>query len=418
MKALNNNEIKNLFVHSSSGDENDSFIGIKIKGNNVYFYYPQTYSFDENKKDIKNDILSVLRTISLAKTKSKENNIYFQEKDNNSEYAIDSCLWVINDYFRNGLYINREKLYKKNQRGRIDWKKTIQNDNPIISNGNLVYKDIIVEVKSNINNILVEIHKYCIKKSIDYIGWLFNINSNIIQSKNINETTKKQYILILKKEIHLTFDDKKRELFQHCINVIDGLDDKEEGKEFVYGVDTYYYIFEKMIDSIFGSKNAHQKYDFKANWVLKQNNDIPMNSSSLRPDTILEKENNIFIIDSKYYKFGFTGEKKDLPETSSIQKQIAYGSFIKSNIKNDKKNIYNTFIIPFNKNDNPIYKCDENIQYIGYANSPTQNNGESYEKIHTYLIDMRYVIETWNKYNHQDDIEELVESILNISKVE
>ena len=418
MKALNNKSISNLFIHASSGDDNDSFVGVKIKDNNVYFYYPQTYSFDENKKDIRNDILSVLRTISLTKTSSKEKNFYFQEKANNSEYAIDSCLWIINDYFNNGLYIHREKLYKKNQHGRIDWKKTIQNDNPIISNGNLVYKNIIVEEKINIANMLVEIHKYCIKKSIDYIGWLFNINSSIIQSKNINEAIKKQYILTLKKETNSTFDDKKRELFQHCINVIAGLDDREESKEFVYGVDMYYHIFERMIDCIFSSKKSNQKYDFKANWVLEKNNDIPISSSNLRPDTILEKDNNIFIIDSKYYKFGFTGnDKEDLPETSSIQKQIAYGLFVKNSIKEDNKKIYNVFMIPFNKNNNPILKCDENIQYVGYAESPTQNNGDSYEKIYTYLVDMRYVIETWNKYNHQNDVDELVESVLNVSNI-
>lgn len=416
MKSLNNKNIKNLFIHASSGDDNDSFVGVKIKDNNVYFYYPQTYSFDENKKDIRSDILSVLRTISLAKTKSKDKNVYFQENVNNSEYAIDSCLWIINDYFNNGIYINREKIYKMNQRGKIDWKKTIQNDNPIISNGNVVYKNIIVEVKSNMVSILVEIHKYCVKKSIDYIGWLFNINSNLIQSKSINETIKKQYVLTLKKEINSTFDDKKRELFQHCINVIEGLDDKEEKKEFVYGVDTYYYIFEKMIDSIFGSKNAHQKYDFKANWVLKKNDNIRVNSSGLRPDTILEKEDNIFIIDSKYYKFGFTGLENDLPETTSIQKQIAYGSFIKNNIKDESKKVYNAFILPFNKRNNPIFNSNADLQYIGYAESPTQNNGDEFEKIYTYLIDMRYVIETWNNNSHLDDIEELVENILNSSR--
>ena len=418
MKALNNNTIRNLFIHPSSGDDNDSFVGVKIKDNNVYFYYPQTYSFNENKKDIRNDILSVLRTVSLAKTKSKEKNNYFQEKANNYEYAIDSCLWIVNDYLNNGIYVNREKNYKKNQRGKINWKKTIQNYNPIISNENIVYKDVIVEVKSNIANILVEIHRYCIKKSIDYIGWLFNINSSLIQSKEVNEIVKKQYILTLKKEISFTFDDKKRELFQHCINVIDGLDDKEEKKEFAYGVDNYYYVFEKMIDSIFCSKNTHQKFDFKANWVLKKNNNFPINSSSLRPDTIFEKENNIFVIDSKYYKFGFTGREDDLPETSSIQKQIAYGSFIRHNIKDKSKNIYNAFMIPFNKNDNPLGKCIRNIQYIGYADSPTQHNGDSYEKVYTYLVDMRYIIETWNKHNHQDDIDELVENILNVSKTD
>lgn len=150
--------------------------------------------------------------------------------------------------------------------------------------------------------------------------------------------------------------------------------------------------------------------------MLNKNNDIPINSSSLQSDTILVKDNNIFIIDSKYYKFGFTGKDNDLPETSSIQKQIAYGSFIEYSINDKSKNIYNAFVIPLNKNDNPIHKCSENILYIGYADSLTHGNGYSHEKIYAYLVDMRFIIETWNIYNHQEDIKELCESILNISK--
>ena len=84
--------------------------------------------------------------------------------------------------------------------------------------------------------------------------------------------------------------------------------------------------------------------------MLKKNNYIPISSSNFRPDTILEKDNNIFIIDSNYYKFGFTGNgKEDLHNTSSIQKQIAYGSFVKNSFKDGNKNIYNAFIIPLKK---------------------------------------------------------------------
>ena len=121
---------------------------------------------------------------------------------------------------------------------------------PIISEGNIIYPNIVVEVKNNVDNILVEIHKYCVKKSIDFIGWLFGLSAAHIESKPFNESIKKLYIATLQKELNKTFDDDKRLRLHHLLNVIVGLDARDNNEEFVYGVDTYYYIFERMIDAI------------------------------------------------------------------------------------------------------------------------------------------------------------------------
>lgn len=408
--SKNKSKIKNFSAHAVTGKADDSFVGFKIKGNEIHFYYPESYRFNSESETARNDIVDLLKTISIAKTKSKllsqANNIVGEH----GKFALLSYLWVINDYLSNGFYINREKIYKTNQSGKIDWKRTLQSQ-PIVSKGNIIYPNITVELKNPVDNIMVDIHKHCVKKSIDFIGWLFNLSSGFIEDKPYNETIKKLYVSTLRKELDNTFDDEKRLRLKHLLNILLGLESKNNN-EFVYGVDSYYYVFERMIDSIFGNIKDLRDFNPKAKWQLIRNNYKETNCSDLRPDTIIIENNDVFVIDSKFYRFGFTGKESDLPETTSIQKQITYGDFIKKNVtKIDINNIYNAFLLPYDK-ERDVFKSDDNIQYVGFAKSMWKDNKKDHELIHAFLIDLKHVVKTWNRYNHQEDVIFLINEII------
>lgn len=402
--------IKNFYSHRMTGKTDDSFIGLKIIGNNIHFHYPESYRFDESSSTVRHDIIDLLRTISIAKTSSEKISQVNNKRNQGGDFALMSYLWVIKDYLANGFYVNREKIYKVNESGRVDWKRTMQSQ-PIVSRGSIIYPNITVSVKNNVDNILVEIHKYCVKKSLDFIGWLFNLNSKAIETKPFNPTVKKLYIATLQKELDRTFDDDKRIRLRHLYNVIEGLDARENDKEFVYGVDTYYYIFERMIDSIFGNIKDLKGFNPKAEWKLVRS-EKPIESSPLRPDTIIVKGSTVYILDSKFYRFGYTGDAvHDLPEITSIQKQITYGDFIKKNVTKIKvEQIYNAFLIPFDK-EREVFRSDDNIQYVGYAKSSWKDNDKSHELIHTFLIDLKHVVRTWNRFNHDEDVNYLIQEI-------
>ena len=402
--------IQNFHAHPVTGKTDDSFVGLKIIGDQIHFYYPESFRFDPQGTAVRDDIIDFLRTIAIAKTSSKEASQAHNKTKITGEFAIMSYLWVIKDYLSNGFYVNREKTFKVNQAGRVDWKRTMQSQ-PIVSEGNIIYPNIVVEVKNNVDNILVEIHKHCVKKSIDFIGWLFGLSAIHIEAKPFNESIKKLYIATLQKELNKTFDDDKRLRLRHLLNVIVGLDARDNNEEFVYGVDTYYYIFERMIDAIFGNVKDLKSFYPKAKWQLVRNNYRETPSSELRPDTILISGNDVFILDSKFYRFGYTGVEGDLPETTSIQKQITYGDFIKKNVNQIQiENVYNAFLIPYDKS-REIFKSDDNIQYIGFAKSTWKDNDRKHELVHTFLIDLHHVVKTWNYYNHTADVTKLIQEI-------
>lgn len=409
------NQINNCFLHKSTGSIDDSFIGIKIKNNRIDFYYPEAYDIADtnNIPAFRKDILSIINTIAIAKSISSDKTKIETTLASQDSFALHSYLWIIKDYLSNGLYINREKTLKRNQSGKINWKRTMQQQ-PIISNKNVIYTDIIVEKPNQIDNIIVEIHKHCIHRSLKYIGWLFNLSPSIISPSPFNNNRKKIYLAALQKELNNTFDDNKKTKLSHMLKIIKGISGNDNNDEFVYGVDSYYYIFEKMIDSIFSNVNDIKQFYPKSSWYLKKEGYKKIPSSELRPDTILlvNTTKTAYIIDSKYYRFGVTNLNSDLPSSTSIQKQITYGEYIKQNHKDSNiENIRSAFILPYNKNNNKL-NLKSNLEYIGYSSADWKDNTEDHQIIFAFLIDLKYTIQTWNS-NHfpSDTISSFIENI-------
>ena len=113
----------------------------------------------------------------------------------------------------------------------------------------------------------------------------------------------------------------------------------------------------------------------------------------------------MYILDAKYYKFGITKKRSDLPHTDSIQKQITYGDHIIANKSKyndiDPNNVYNAFILPYDKNDieNENYKLSHSIEFCGFAESDWKEHKfeNSYERIALILVDYKYLLDCYYK---------------------
>ena len=406
----------------------NEFIGIKIKNGQPYVYVPYTFriSNDINKRN--KNLLMFLRSISLA-TKQNEN-IQTSHKEGN-QWPVDSYLWIIYDFIDNGFYYNREKTYFNGTNGKIDWKKTLKHT-PVYSNGNVIYTEIVSSKVSPANDNISEIYKYCVMVSSQRIGWLFNFRLKLpfIQRLSINEMK-----YIVRKELNSTFDDIKRLRFNHMLKILSYIDDSTLNSLYhTYGIENYYYVFERMIDQYFKgiSQNEISRYYPHGQWHLLPDLSKSIPSSELRPDTIHKRtdihgKKYTYIIDAKMYKYGGFDHSENpsygLPETTSIQKQITYGEYIKNFIDSERY-VRNTFVLPFNKeldrfkNEfSSIEYLDKNrnLAFIGYCtgNWRTQYKSdrklEEYEYVFTFLIDFNYLLMNYHKDNK--DIEKMFDKI-------
>lgn len=410
-----NKDINIIYVEKAN-----DFIGFNIDKNGVTVYAPQSFRKEDK---YKSDLIALLKSISLAKTKEIEKNKKGPDKSNNI-WPVESYLWIVRDYLENGFYYNREKTYSNSNSGKIDWKKTLKQV-PIFSNGNIIYDKLVTSKMAASNDLVAEIYKLCLKHSVSKIGWLYNFDFNIEAQQFVSIS---EMVSIIKKEIDNTFDDVKRMRFNHMLKIINSSEgSRVDSNIFTYGIENYYYVFETMIDMLFDGLEEKKKKKYNPNGYWQLNNQEETKASSLRPDTILKREGKTYIIDSKMYQFGATHKIEDLPETQSLQKQITYGDYV-SKIDNTSE-IRNAFILPYDKrkefNDNVsiIKYHDGDLAYIGEAHVDwrKEESKTDYDRIYAYLIDFNYLLRNYKRADYDlikklcDSIEDKIES--NNSKV-
>lgn len=398
-------KINNLHTIQSTGKVDNQFVGIKISHNQIEFHYPETYCLSDNDDELRKDLLAVLRTVSLAKTQTRDMSSYYSEHSLTNDFPLGAYLWIINDYLTYGRYENREKKYVRGNSGRINWKRTMRS-NPVISEGSIIYTDIISEKRSQEDNILTEIYFFCVQKSIDSIGWLYGIVFDPEGIDYYRLFNKKYYLGVLNTEISHTFDDQKRTRLINMRNIITGLDDElVNTREIVYGVDSYDYVYEKMIDSFFSNVDNIKEFYPNAYWELAIE-DKPVKSTNLRPDTVLiDKENKkVYILDAKYYRYGTTFEPKDMPDTTSIQKQITYGEYVKAVKDGVYNDVYSAFIMPYSQSKNKYTdRFHEKMEFVGVGHAAwIKDEAENNRKIVAVLIDTKYLIKNYLRKNDSD----------------
>lgn len=206
---------------------------------------------------------------------------------------------------------------------------------------------------------------------------------------------------VLKEKIINTYNDKNRLLFRHMLAIINFEGDKNSDRNYEYGTYRFEYVWEKMIDKVFGIEN---KIDYfpKTMWYVNGNK---YDNVSLEPDTIMVYGANVYVLDAKYYKYGITGKIGNLPESTSINKQITYGEYIATEKKFKKKHgenmkVYNAFIMPFDS----LKSKHSSLIKVGEAVSNWKDNLEEYQRIQGILIDVK----TLMSINVRQEIKEIV----------
>ena len=121
----------------------------------------------------------------------------------------------------------------------------------------------------------------------------------------------------------------------------------------------------------------------------------------------------IFILDSKYYKYGVSRFDYDLPGTGSIIKQFAYAEYVENSppsLPNEvkevlnKDEIYNAFILPGEN------KSDSKLHYFGYSYADYKNETQkSYSKIFGFTLDIKSIM-----YKHIPKDKQLIKELANL----
>ena len=390
-----------------SKSEYDEFVGLKFEDGRPKVTFPRGFRLSEDETQTRKDIVRLLATIQRFSGKQEGLTTNFLDGDVHLTFPILSYQYIIKDFLANGYYIERETQYIDGSRGKINWKRTVQKKQPAFNNGNLVYLDFVIKTnKVNTNNMLTRIHEYCVRESFEKLGWLYLTNETLPPKSKIR-FNKRMFTSVLNDALNSTFNEHKRLLFTSMLNIVNSRqEDIDSVDKEAYGVDRFEYIWEKMIDHVFGEDNK-EKYFPHATWHIINGNSVV--SSALEPDTIMLYDDNVYILDAKYYKYGVTRNPMHLPASSSIEKQIVYGEYVEANQSVTGDKIYNAFVMPF---DSGSVKEPYRFVSVGTADWKTYNDmSANYDYVLGILMDTRYLIEQHSKHN-VSEIEKLSELIV------
>lgn len=401
----------------------DKFVGLRFVDGKLSIYFPVGYKKPNptNEKEVRMDILNLISVLSTFGNKESPVNNSMLFSSQNVDFPIHAYLYIINDFLHNGYYQQKEQEYKRSSSGKISWARTIKQIRPQVIDGSAVYLDFITHhTNHNENELITKIHKFCVHECFEKLGYLF---SSYIPQKSPLVFNKNLFIAVIKTKISVTFNESELLLFKNMLDVINSMDFKGEKKDFIFGTENFHHIWEQLVDQVYGESDKDSFYP-KVYWKLKNSSksfSFSGKRNSLRPDTIMitdrGKDNQkIFVLDSKYYRYGATKNPNHLPDSASVIKQIAYAQYI-DNIDNYKnmpcdvssfiksKNIYNAFIMPA---DNSFY---ENIGYVSADYVLPQDSDEPlkpYYKIHGILLDIKTLM-----YHHISHDKSLIDDLSN-----
>lgn len=322
-------------------------------------------------------------------------------------FPIESYLYIISDFISHGYYREKEIIYRTGKQGKINWNRTIKTQKPCVQGTDIFYLDFVTRTqKKKENEWITLIHKYCVYLSFLRMGWLFT--GFIPSDPHIGGNDKLYRSVLLDKMAH-TFNDRNRKLFRSMMVILGYEEETSQKKDFRYGTSSFYHVWESMIDWVYGADNK-ENYFPKTKWRIGRR---LYYKYPLEPDSIMPYGKDIYILDAKYYKYGITGNPNDLPDTSSIHKQITYGEFIDRNKKlhtSEDMQIYNAFLLPYATTNKIGIDFVGELGYIGEAYSDWKENKRTYERVEGILLDTKMLMEL-NSRQDMKKIQELASFI-------
>ena len=415
------------------------FVGLKIIGDEKIITFPMGYKITEKEitlevlsKEQRKEILNLIATINNChKLKEGKKISRFNNKKASSAFPLRAMFYIIEDFLDRGTYYTeKEILYTTGTNGKISWSRTIKKIRPTASENGIAYLDFIIRKNRIQENLFItELHKYCVYKCFELLGFLYTSflpEKGLLSESDISKN-KKSFLIFLQDKIDSTHIEQNIELFSALYELIDKYSSDGEMSDATYGTESFQTVWEDLVEGLFSTVTQSQKENYfypHTKWSKKTRRQAP-----LRPDTIMILDGKCFILDSKYYSYAALQNEGDenaeetngsIPGSDSIQKQITYAEFIDNTINNNKthprpekyrfapSDIYNVFILPANS-------TSKVLEYADSATSEWTDGSKNYHTIHAVTIDTEFLMRNAGR---QSDVwrKTLAEAVMNRDK--
>ena len=352
-----------------------TFVGVVTVAGKILKCYPKYIS--SNIEPIE-ELKQIIKVLEKYNSKEQIIHMFNGDSDTRTLNLLALQLFLLNDYYENGLYTNSNDIIETNGTGEIFWDKTINETFALLNNNRPYY--IELQTKKNVENemdfikrlheiILSEISKEL--ESADLLE-LFEITEIDLSDESLSDLGDNEYILYrIENELSTQYNTRKQLLLKAIyayVNTSGHLHDLDCFS--MFGTNSFNLVWEKVcadiLDNKLNTSLSNLELPIKLNEKYNKNDKLidiiekPLWSvpsirvnDTLIPDLIsIYKKNNQYsfvIFDAKYYNTVLEegGILRGVPGIESITKQYLYQLAYKDFILDHRiQNVQNCFLMP------------------------------------------------------------------------
>ena len=367
-----------------------TFVGVAVVARHVLKCYPKYIKsiekpFNELRQPLNNELQQFLnnelrRILKVLEKYNSRNQIIrmFNETSENSSFNLLAVqLFLINDYYENGIYSNTEDIVEINGSGEILWDKTINETFALISDDTPYYTGLLTKKRTNNESDYFKRLHECIltrisqeMRNADLLD-LLEITEIDLTDQELDDFGETEYILYrIEQELNTQFNTRKQLVLKTIHSYIsNGGSLNDINSTSLFGTTSFNLVWEDVCSDILNNQ-LHTPIAVLATplkpvnhfYVSKKLLDIIEKpqwtitgkeaDKTLIPDLITISGDQFLIFDAKYYTPVLSPGKKPQgqPGIESVTKQYlyqqAYRQFI---IDHGLKQVKNCFLMPTEK---------------------------------------------------------------------
>lgn len=351
-----------------------TFVGVIVVAGCVLKCYPK-YLPDNSHPLI--ELKQILRVIEKYSSKEQVIRMFNESNESSAFNQLAVILFLLHDYFENGVYTNTEDIIENNGSGEILWGKTINETFTLISRNKPYYPDLLTRKRvTNDYDFFKRLHECILTKvSKDLknadLSSLFEITDIDLTDEELDEFGDKEYILYrLENELNCQFNTRKQLVLKTIYAYIDlsgNLYDIDSLS--LFGTNSFNLVWEKVCAEILDNQLEKTLVELKLPIPVQKDDPLAKvklinliekpkwsvadkeAEDTLIPDLITISGEQFIIFDAKYYTpvFALGKPPKSQPGIESVTKQylyqLAYQEFI-SKHGFAKEDVKNCFLMP------------------------------------------------------------------------
>jgi hypothetical protein len=345
-----------------------TFVGVIIVAGRVLKCYPKYLLHEEQPRE---ELKQVLKVLEKYNSKEQIIRMFNDSSESSSFNLLAVLLFLIQDYYENGVYSNTEDIIESNGSGEILWDKTINETFTLLSNNRPYYIDL--QTKKRITNefdYFQRLHECILTKAskemkdADLLD-LFEITEIDLTDEVMDDFGDEEYILYrIEKELSTQFNTRKQLVLKTIYAYIDHSGNLYDTDCLsMFGTNSFNLVWESICADIMDNQldmrlgalrlpvALRPEYDRntklldlieKPTWTItgKTAND------TLIPDIVTITSDQFIIFDAKYYNAQLEpgNVPKGQPGIESVTKQylyqLAYQKFITDHGFSEVKNCF------------------------------------------------------------------------------